>query len=157
MAELQPWILVAVTALVVSVVSFLLSRRPPPLEKVDEAMKAAMDEQSQALAETMRGFEDAVSEAKSWQTKFERAFATVEQMERERNVWKGMYYDAGLGHAAAQEMLFREIERLSVKAQEPVRGHLKDLVDGYRATHVLPEAEAEAKVQAASAVQPKLG
>ncbi len=156
MAELQPWILVAVTVVFAAAV-FFLSRRPRPAETVDEAMKAAMDEQSKALAETMRGFEDAVTEAKSWQTKFERAFATVEQMERERNVWKGMYYDAGLGHAAAQEMLFREIERLSVKAKEPVREHLKDLVDGYRATHVLSEAEAEAKVQAASAVQPKLG
>lgn len=92
----------------------------------------------------------AVGEAKSWQTKFEHAFKSIEQMERERNVWKGMYYAAGLGHAQAQEMLFREIERLSEKAAVPVRPHLAGLVDGYREKHVLPEEKAEAAVQAAS-------
>lgn len=102
------------------------------------------------LDEAVAGFKEAVGEAKSWQTKFEHAFKSIEQMERERNVWKQMYYAAGLGHAQAQEMLFREIERLSEKAKVPVRPHLAGLVEGYREKHVPGEEKAEAAVQAAS-------
>lgn len=117
---------------------------------IDSGLALGAKREDYLLAElevAKNGFRESLDEAKSWQSKFEHAFKSVEQMERERNVWKQMYYSAGLGHAQAQEMLFREIERLSDKAKVPVRDHLKGLVDGYRQEHVLSEEKAEAKVQ----------
>lgn len=38
----------------------------------------------------------------------------VAVVEKERNTWKEMYFRTGLGHSAAQNMLMREITRLSL-------------------------------------------
>lgn len=117
----------------------------------DESAHAALESSMKTLNLALPALEAAILEAKGWQEKFEKTFKVIEQMERERDVWKQMYYDAGLGHMNAQEMLFREIERLSVGAKIPVRAHLADLVSGYRAKHVLSPESAEAKVASASA------
>ena len=128
---------------------------PAPTPTAEESAHAALDSSMRTLNLALPALEEAIVEAKAWQEKFGKAFSAIEQMERERNVWKQMYYDAGLGHMNAQEMLFREIERLSVVAKTPVRPHLADLVNGYREKHVLSPDSAEAQVAAASTPDPR--
>lgn len=107
----------------------------------------------EADAETVQraivALEEAVREVEAWKQRFEHAFASIEKMEKQRDEWKRMYYAAGQQYAAGAEMLFREIERLSLKAKEPVRPHLADMVQGFRAEHALSPEVAEAKVDAA--------
>lgn len=121
--------------------------------RVDAARAAA--KASEADAETVQraivALEEAVREVEAWKQRFEHAFASIEKMEKQRDEWKRMYYAAGQQYAAGAEMLFREIERLSLKAKEPVRPHLADMVQGFRAEHALSPEVAQAKVDAAVA------
>lgn len=112
-----------------------------------DAAHAAMESSLATLNLALPALNEAVQEVAEWKKKFEATFRAVEHMERERNEWKEMYYAAGRGHMNAQEMLFREIERLSMACKLPVKPHLADLVNGYREKHVLSSGDAEAKVE----------
>lgn len=62
-------------------------------------------------------------------------------VERDREQWKKMYWDCGLGHSAAQDLLMRQILKLRMQVQRlggklPSDGHACDeAVDNFRKTH----------------------
>lgn len=107
-------------------------------------------ESSEAMSDkSLAGFSKAVEEAQAWKTKAEGYFRGCESLERERNVWKDLYHTAGLEFSAAQEMMLREITRLSLLAKVEVSTHLRDMAGGYRERHGSGLEEQEKKAAAA--------
>lgn len=93
---------------------------PTPTERLLAESETGVRELSekiaaqQAMIEALRKM---LAEAKYWlelETKRgDGNFLAVERIEKEKNEWKEYYFTAGTSHSVAQDMLSREIERLS--------------------------------------------